>query len=46
MLLLHESAAGFALFKVDDKKIKKAETGVGNYPIIFEKYNAHSHACM
>lgn len=29
MLLLFESSAGFALFKVDEGKVKEAETKVG-----------------
>ena len=30
MLVLQETPAGFALFKVDDAKLKKADTEVGH----------------
>lgn len=36
MLVLQETPAGFALFKVDDAKLKKADTEVG-YSCAFPK---------
>lgn len=46
MLILHESAAGFALFKVDEKKIKKAETEVCYWRSNLDSARTSMHACI